>query len=756
MFKRGIDWIALALGFFTLAIVMTVVSIVSDEDVRAIEENVFDQYQRWKPRQYDPSVPVRVIDIDEDSLRELGQWPWPRFYLAELVRRLTNAGAATITFDVVFAEPDRTSPLIMAQSYRRFGEEYEFAADGLESIGGEAMPDHDEIFGWMISQTPVVLGTIATDLPQTDLLPPQPKGMAVSGDGGDISEVIEWYQGATVNLPSLSQDALGVGVISLAKDDRGIVRRVPLAVAIGDNSSPYAALSIEALRVAQGARSFIVKTSRGSGETDFSQQVDIVSIKVGNAIVPLDADGALRVHYSGARDQRVIPAHEVLAPGGLPEELANDVAGKILFVGSSAQTLFDIRRTPLHDRISGVHVHAEIVEQIFQESFIERPDWSIALERALMVICGLLVVFFVGNTMPVFGFAALIVSLGVIGAGSWFAFSEMNLLLSPVAPVAGVVLPHFVVSGFKYFTSEANRREVTRQFEHFVSPDVIEDILDNPEQHLTPGGALRTLSIMFLDVRRFSTITEKMEPQQVISFINELLTPLTDVILENEGTIDKYMGDAVMAFWNAPRQTPDHEIKSVRAMMAFNGVLDDLKPSFDAQGIPLIEIGTGINTGECSVGNMGSLKRLAYSCLGDSVNLAARLEGQTKGYGVRNLVGSATALGAKSEFGMFELDSVAVKGRSQPERIFTVAGDSAVMGSVAFQNLSDRLATARTHFLAQEWDASEAAFRQAAELGLVGVFDPHLLAEIMIQRIEDYRTAPPPPDWDGVYVATSK
>ncbi|MFK7944248.1 MAG: CHASE2 domain-containing protein, partial [Paracoccaceae bacterium] len=555
--KRQVDWIALALGAVTLGVVMTFVSIFSVNDVREIEETVFDQYQRWKPREYDPSIPVRVIDIDEESLERLGQWPWPRFYLAEMVRRITNAGAATIAFDVVFAEPDRTSPALMASSYRRFGDEYAFAAEGLESLGGDdGMPDHDEIFSWMISQTPVVLGTIPTDAPQSDLVPPRPVGMAVSGDGGDLTEVIEWYEGATVNLPQLSEGALGVGAISLSKDDRGIVRRVPLALTIGNNQHPFPALAIEALRVAQGAPSFIVKTSRGAGETDFSEQVDIVSIKVGNAVVPLDGDGALRVRYSGAMTERVIPAWKLLEPGGLSEEVAAEVAGMILFVGSSAATLFDIRRTPLHDRISGVHVHAEIVEQIWQDRYLERPDWSVAVERVIMVVCGLIVLFFVGNTMPLLGFIALAVSLVGICAGSWFAFTEANLLISPVAPLAGVVLPHFVVSGYKYFTSEANRREVTRQFEHFVAPEVIQDILDNPDEHLTPGGALRTLSIMFLDVRRFSTITEKMEPQQVISFINELLTPLTDAILENEGTIDKYMGDAVMAFWNAPRNTP--------------------------------------------------------------------------------------------------------------------------------------------------------------------------------------------------------
>ncbi|MEM1300627.1 MAG: adenylate/guanylate cyclase domain-containing protein, partial [Pseudomonadota bacterium] len=390
-----------------------------------------------------------------------------------------------------------------------------------------------------------------------------------------------------------------------------------------------------------------------------------------------------------------------------------------------------------------------------QQDFLSRPDWSVALERTAMVIAGLIVLFFVGNTMPLLGFMALVAAVVAIGGGSWYAFSEANLLLSPVAPLAGVVLPHFVVSGYKYFTSEANRREVTRQFEHFVAPEVIQDILDDPEQHLTPGGALRDLSIMFLDVRRFSTITEKMSPQEVIEFINDLLTPLTDVILENEGTIDKYMGDAVMAFWNAPRETPDHEMKSVRAILAFDEVMERMNKIFQERGLPLIEIGSGINTGECSVGNMGSRKRLAYSCLGDAVNLAARLEGQTKAYGVKNLIGSKTAAGLRG-FAAIEIDNVAVKGRTQPETIFTVAGDETVAADPQYDLVAGAIAGARAAYLEQLWDAAEAAFAGIREMPKIGAFDPAPFADAFLARVAEYRENPPPPDWDGVYVATTK
>ena len=763
---RRIDWIALGLGVSVLALVIAVFSVYRPAQVQAVEEAVFDQYQRWNPRPYRmedpenpgqllPPPPVVVIDIDEESLKQLGQWPWPRFYMAEMAKRLTEAGAAAIAFDVLFAEPDRTSPAVMIESYDTYGGFFDLESDALRAMSEHELPDHDEIFGWTISQTPVVMGFAASGNPQDTVLPPRPSGIPIAGEAGDITRLIEHFSGASPNLRIMSENAAGVGSIALSKEFGGIIRHVPLVVALADDPLPYPSLSIEALRVAQGASSHIIKTSLGSGESEFRDQPVIASMRVGAAVVPVDETGKLRVRYSQAKDERVIPAHKILRPGWFDTEAAAKVAGTIVFVGSSAPALFDIRRTPMHSAISGVHVHAEIVEQILAQDFLSQPFWSVPLERILIVVLGLAVILLLCTGRPFWAFAVLVVSLIGIAGFSWGAFLRENLLISPVAPLLGVALPHFMVSGYKYFTSEANRREITRQFEHFVSPDVISDIIDNPDQ-LAPGGAERQLSIMFLDVRRFSTITETMAPQEVIAFINQLLTPLTDAILEHEGTIDKYMGDAVMAFWNAPRQTHDHEIKAVRAMMAFEKVMVDLAPEFAAQGLPKIEIGVGINTGECSVGNMGSLKRLAYSCVGDAVNLASRLEGQTKAYGVGNLIGSATAEAVRGEFALIELDAVAVKGRSQPEVISTVAGDATVAGTLAYTSLAEKLAEARAAYLRQDWDGAEAAFEAASGMPPAGVFRPSALCQIMIERIGEYRAFPPPADWDGVYVATSK
>lgn len=761
--KRKFDWRAAVIGITVLGGVLALFRDPPSQLIEA-EEVVFDQYQEWRPRPYmteDPEAPgefyappVRVIDIDEASLRELGQWPWPRTFLAELVDRLAEVGAAVVIFDVAFVEPDRTSPAMLAETLPRFGAEYGNLFEALQRASDEnatPVPDHDAIFAEALARYPTVIGVIPSDDPGEREVPIK-KRIQPLGPTGAAMPVTRWPY-AINSRPILSEAASGIGLISLARDEGQTIRRVPIVQEVGGELFPV--LSAEGLRVALGVGSILMKTTQYREEQDFSGGIAISSVKIGPFIVPTDADGAVRVRYSGVVDERVVSARDVLADGGMSAETANRLAGQIVFVGSSAPTLFDVKTTPLTDRISGVHIHAELVEQIFQGAYLTRPDWEVGLTFLLMIVGGLLIVGLLSFNMPLLGFGTLIVALGGVAGGSWYLFVDQSLLLSPLGPALAVALPHFTVSGFKYFVSEAGRREVTRQFEHFVSPEVIQDIIDDPERYLTPGGAQRELSIMFLDVRRFSTITEKMEPQEVIAFINKLLTPLTDAIIAEQGTIDKYMGDAVMAFWNAPRETPEHEMKAIRAMLAMGPIMERLNGEFTAMGLPDIGIGVGINTGLCSVGNMGSLKRLAYSCVGDSVNLASRLEGQTKAYGVGNLIGAKTANGAPG-FPMIELDSVAVKGRTQPETIYTVAGLPDVTETEDFQMLQLMLTGARAAYLAQQWDGAEEAFAAAAKLPPVGVFDPAGYCGIMIERIAEYRENPPPEDWDGVYVATSK
>lgn len=750
------DWKALLLGLGVTATVATA-SYFRLPLLEETDELLFDTYQKIKPRAYDAeTAPVRIIMIDEESIGDLGQWPWPRSYIAALVDRVTAAGAAAIGFDIIFSELDRTSPDQVVKSWEQYRDRFAHGhlGDEVPEVDLSALsqlPDTDVLFAESLVNSYSVLATVLLTGENKNGEPPW--NVRQPAQSGTVKGAVSLYQGSLNSRTFFVDQALGVGSISLLPGSGEYVRYVPMISEVEDVLVP--ALSMELMRVAQDANSSIVKASDGSGELDFGEESKIVSMQVGGVEVPLEADGSLRVRYAGVRDERVISAADILAGEALSPEVAAQLEGRIILVGADFPGLRDLITTPLGQDVPGVTVHAEIIEQIWDQSFFSRPDWLPPLELLILVLGGVAVAVAMAGNFAFLGFGLTFGSIGGLAGTSWYLFDSEQFLVAPVAPVLAIAGTHLTVSGYNYFRSDAAKREITRQFQHFVSPAVIEDIISDPETHMTPGGALRELSIMFLDVRGFSTITEKMTPNEVISFINGLLSPLTDVILDHEGTVDKYMGDAIMAFWNAPRLTEAHEIKATRAMLAFFPALEEVNKDLVKQGLAPAAIGVGINTGDVSVGNMGSTQRLAYSCVGDAVNLASRLEGLTKQYGVTTLVGASTA--AKlSTFATFELDDVAVKGRTQPERVHTVAGDETVAASPEFATLSATIVEARQAYLAQDWDRAEATFTTVRGLPGVGLFSPEKFADVFLERIEQYRADPPGAEWDGVYVATSK
>ncbi|MEM7546511.1 MAG: adenylate/guanylate cyclase domain-containing protein [Pseudomonadota bacterium] len=754
----------------------------------SINEAAFDQYQRWKPRQIDPAVPVAVVDIDVRSLQELGQWPWPRTELAELTRRLAELGALSIAYDVVFAEPDRTSPARVIQSWLKYD-------PSAAAIAERTLQDHDAAFADVIARTPTVLGVVLNNDPDGGR-PPQRAG--VSYQGSDPRPFVRSFQSANVNLPLLSQSASGVGNFSLSELRSEIIRRVPLLTRIEEQFVPT--LSLEAIRVGFQAGTILVKSSDGSGEIGGA---GIATMRVGPMEIPVEFDGGLYVYYSGMMDRRssrVVSVADIMRGDTVDPALAAQIGGKVVFIGTSAPGLLDLVATPFEDAAAGVNVHAELAEQIiagfFQKDriayrdelaaalpgasaeekpaveakiaeleasidefsepvFISRPNWTIALERGFIILVGLLVCALLAYNRTIMAGIAAASGVVTVAAACWFSFDLYGFLLGPVYPALGVFLPWGTLTIYNYVQTDAEKRAVKNQFAHFMSPEVIEEIAEDPDRYLTPGGDLRDLSIMFCDVRKFSTITEKMTPQETILFINEFLTPLTDVVLRNGGTIDKYMGDCIMAFWNAPRKSDLHMEQATLALYQFKDALAEINTKFVEIGFPEIDIGVGVNTGPCAVGAMGSKSRLDYSCIGDAVNLSSRLEGITKQYGLWNCIGDTTASGVSHAFALIEIDQVAVKGRTLPERIWTVAGEGGLLHHPDYLALRAAVDEGIGAYKAQDWDRAEAAYRRAAEYS-TEAFDPTGLRDVFLERIAEYRASPPPADWDGVYVATSK
>jgi len=853
---------------------------------------VFDTYQRIKPRIYDPRLPVKIIDVDDDSLARHGQWPWPRPVMARLVETLARAGAAAIAFDIVFAEGDRSSP---EEALKVWPQTREVIALR-ESVAD--LPSHDLMFAQTIAQAPVITGFVLTadEGPQR---PAQKSSFAIAGD--NPKPFVRAFKGAVLNLPEIEAAAPGNGAFNSTPEADSVVRRVPIVLRLGDTL--YPSLAAEALRVAQGARTYLIKSSGASGVTAFGEHTGIDAIGIGQLKVRTDGEGLVMLHYTESMPERFIPAWKVLEDGFDP----NLVAGQIIFVGTSAAGLQDLRATPLQRAVPGVEIHAQMIEQVLTETFLERPAFADAVELAYALVLGLLLIVLLPMTGAAWG--SVIGGLAVVAAvgGSWYAFDAHRWMIDPIVPSAMVLLVFLSDTLISYFTSEAERRQVRGAFSRYLSPVVVERLAEHPEQ-LQLGGDLRDMTIMFGDIRGFTTISErfKEDPRGLTRLINRVLTPMTDAVLDQGGTIDKYIGDCLMAFWNAPLDDERHAThactaalgmfdavaglnKELAAESSDGGAAPSSKPNGEAppdliseaeeeatdhrntsiealqdgaaqgsaeaqyefgkayrdgdgvsqdpgeaarwflasaeqgyakaqrhlgnqyaggegvsqdtvqsimwltlaaqQGLVTanmglqtvldgasaeqrneaernlrtwqaktsqtatieIKIGIGISTGSCLVGNLGSNQRFDYSVLGDPVNLASRLEAQTKNYGVGIVIGDNTRRLAP-EFAALELDLIAVKGKSEAVTIFGLLGDAQAAEKSDFQEFERQHREMLASYRNQRWQEARELMEACAAL------DPSLnqLYDVYRDRIGQYEQAPPGRNWDGVYIALTK
>ena len=506
--------------------------------------------------------------------------------------------------------------------------------------------------------------------------------------------------------------------------------------------------------MAQGAKTFIVKSSGGSGEQAFGEHTGINHVKIGRLVVPTDAQGRVWIHFTEDVPERRIPAWELLSDDFDPGR----VAGKIIFIGTSAAGLKDLRATPLNPVMAGVEVHVQAVEQMLAGTFLERPDWAEGAEIVYLLLLGATLIFL----LPRLG-ALWCAVLGVAGiaaaiAASWLAFAELRWLLDPVFPSLVVLLVYLADSLISFLRSEIERNQVRGALSRYMSPALVEELARNPEK-LVLGGEMKDMTLLFADIRGFTAISElfKADPQGLTRLINRFLTPMTDMILERSGTIDKYMGDCIMAFWNAPLDDDEHARHACESALAMFGALGALNAAIKAEREaagelfrPII-IGIGLNSGECCVGNMGSEQRFDYSVLGDTVNLAARLEGQSKTYGVGIVIGEKTRAEVP-EYACLELDLIKVKGKDEAVRIFSLQGDTAHRESAAFTALGERHQAMLDAYRAQAWARARQLLAECRTLD--GTLET--LYDVYAERLDTFEAAPPGADWDGVFVATSK
>jgi adenylate cyclase len=712
--------------------------------VRALRLIAFDHFQRIDPVPYDPKLPIRIVDIDEKSLSMIGQWPWPRTTVRDLLSALTEKGAAVVAFDVLFAEPDRTS---LEAIVKQLPESE--AATVIAAMASR--PSNDELFAEALKDAPSVLAVVLGEGASTTV--PAKSGFASAGD--NPRPFLQTFTGATRNLSELEDSARGIGAFNWVADRDQIVRRVPLMFRLGESFVP--SLAAEALRVAQGATTYVLKASNASGETAFGQATGLNHIRIGDVEIPTDAGGGVFLKFRHFNKEAYIPAWKVLA-GEVPQE---DIEGRIILVGTSAPGLLDLRATPVEATIPGIDIHAQVLEHLLTGKFLERPDYAVALEEFVILVLGIMLAVALPRASAMASAGIGLLTMGTVLLGGWAAYRYGDIFIDPSYPVLVLGCMTAGFTWYTYTTREAQRAQIRNAFGQYLSPALVEQLALSPDK-LVLGGEEREMTILFSDVRGFTAISEiyKDDPQGLTSLMNRLLTPLTNTIVDQEGTIDKYIGDAVMAFWNAPLQVPDHELKACAAALNMLDRLATLnherkeEASNEGRQFVPFRVGIGINTGRCVVGNLGSDLRFNYSVLGDPVNVASRLEGQTKFYGVPIIIGSRTAQKAKDKFAIVELDLIAVKGKTEPETIYALLGREEIAADIRFQELRKLYSTMIYCYRSRDWDGALEAIElcRSAEpnFGLMTVFD------LYRTRIQAFRESAPPADWKGVFVAETK
>lgn len=706
--------------------------------VTALDAYLYDvRLRTFMPGTPDPRIVV--VDIDEKSLAEVGRWPWGRNTVADLVRRLSDDyQVAIVGFDVVFAEPDDSSGLRVLESLGQ-GSLRNEGAYQRTLVDLRRRLDYDALFADTLRGRPVVLGYYFSNkegAQRSGNLPPPvlPNG---SLDGLDARPLA--WEGFGANLAALQAAAAGSGHFNPLLDGDGNTRRVPLVVEFQGNY--YESLSLAMLRQLLGQAEL-----RPGIPTDARtvEWLDVVG-KHGAARIPVDEELAALVPYRGPeRSFSYISAVDVLKGRISPEALRQ----RIVLVGTTAPGLMDLRATPVGGAYPGVEVHANLLAGMLDGTIREKPGFVLAIDFIQLLFFASLLAALLPLLSPLkaslLALASLAVLLG-INAGLW---QGAGLVLPLAATVMAILVLFAFNMSWGFFVESRSKRRFTELFGQYVPPELVDEMAKNPESY-TMEGRNEELSVLFSDIRNFTSISEGMNPKELTRLMNEYLGAMTEVIRRRRGTLDKYIGDAIMAFWGAPVSDPAHTRHAVLAALEMQQAVAALAVPFRARGWPELQIGIGINTGLMTVGDMGSPVRKAYTVMGDAVNLASRLEGITKEYGVGIVIGERTRA-LLPEFACRELDRVKVKGKDEPVSIHEPWGPRSELSAERLAQLETWNAMLEA-YRQTRWDEAEALLlelqQQAPESRLYSLYR---------ERIAALRQAPPALPWDGVTVFRSK
>jgi len=710
--------------------------------VQTVRLASFDYYQVTKPRQYSKQ-PIIIVDVDEESLRQYGQWPWSRTLIADLITGISERGGVATGFDIVFSEADRLSPANFAKDNNLL------PFDVRQKL--KNLPDNEESMAQAMKRHPVVLGEAGVRN-FSDIAAKQKEiknvGFAKVGEDPIPYLVQKKLHDLIQNQEVLEAAASGYGIFNIKADADNIVRRVPLVVLVRDKLR--LALSLELLRVATGGNSFTIKTNEAGLE----------GIAVAGSLIGTDGQGNIWPYFSAPNKARYISASSILS-GSVD---ANLIAGNMVLVGTSATGLEDYRAVPIGIQMPGVEIHTQILENILTDEYLKRPSISFLIEFTLALLAGLLMIALVSRLGGVKSSIGFIILIGSLFAYSWWNFSSNQFLLDATYPIIVTSLLFIFMTTANYILEEQQKQRIRSAFGQYLSPTLVDQLTENPDK-LVLGGEMRELTILFSDIRGFTTISEQYsdDPTGLTKLMNDVLTQLTKPILNHYGTIDKYLGDAVMAFWNAPIDEEDHAYQACASALRMIEKIHEMNKYHHEKStrnsdykLHEINIGIGINTGQCVVGNMGSETRFDYTALGDAVNIASRLEGQSKPYGVPIVIGQNTEQFVKDRLAVFEIDLIRVVGKKDALHIYALAGFEEMAKSEDFIAFKALNASMLSSYRLQDWQSAHDA------LGMMDTLNQKLQLPlndylfIYQTRIEEFRLNTPGQYWDGVYDASSK
>jgi adenylate cyclase len=682
---------------------------------------------------------IVIVDIDEKSLIEQGRWPWGRDKMAQLVNQLfATYGINTLGFDVVFAEKDESSGLKnlewMKQHYLR--ENVGFA-DALEKV--KPLLDYDQIFAESLKNRKVVLGyyfQLHGDTNHIGQLPAETFS-AQSFENQPISFVEASGYGA--NLEILQQSAYSAGHYNPEPDADGIMRKISTLIKYQGNY--YDSLAVAVARAYLQNPVMVARFATTGVGKDYA---GLEAFQIAGKRIPVDGEVATLVPYRGVQGSfKYVSATDVLNNKVRPESLKN----KIVLVGTTAPGLMDLRATPVQATYPGVEVHANMISGILDNNIKERPAYTQGLEFLLLLLAGLLLAFTLPRLNPLkatlMTLSVLAAVLGIIFLGWQYA----NLVLPMASSLLMIGLIYLLNMSYGFFVESRGKRQLTGLFGQYVPPDLVIEMAKNPEA-INVKGESREMTVLFSDIRGFTQISEGLPPKELTQMMNEFLTPMTQIIHSNRGTIDKYMGDAIMAFWGAPLRDKNHAQHALDAALQMNAAMKGLSAKFVAKGWPEMRMGFGLNTGDMVVGNMGSSFRMAYTVMGDSVNLGSRIEGLTKNYGV-DIIVSEFVKAQTPDMIYRELDIVRVKGKDKPVTIFEPFGTAEQVPQDDLDELNlyhDALKNYRN----QEWTLAEKKLQQLEKASQKPLYDLYLA------RIKQFKRAPPEAGWDGVFTYETK